>query len=343
MESATERLGELADLEVRSRSIPSYFMYVVLFITIVWATPIYRRFPLQVSVFGALLILTSASGLWLSLKWKSFFPDQKKKWRFLFKLLICALAAIVGVFCAFTASFIELGWTSFFVVLMTCGICAGMVSTLAPNMSLLRYYLALILIPPLFVNLYWVGGLSGYALGIFFGGFLVLLLFEGRLQNELYWTANHNFAQLQAMVEATPGTLTWVSSDLKYLGLNKRLARLLGMDPAKFIGLDVGFGGHGEHLKTFTKGLFKSDLDQNTTEIHVTMDGEPKDFYLVAQKYNLDTEAVIVGLDVTHYKKAQQELAGFKKAIEALKAGQAADSILRDLSTYLENLKNTEI
>jgi signal transduction histidine kinase len=218
-----------------------------------------------------------------------------------------------------------------------------MVSTLAPNKQLLQSYLALMLGPIIYVNLYSISGMSGNALAAFFGGFLVLLLMEGRLQNDTYWKGTRNLAQLQAMIEATPGTLTWVSSDLKYLGLNKRLADLLRMDPGEFVGKEVGFAGaSGDFIKAFTSNLFQSSTDNATTEINSQFGNEKRTYYIVAQKYNMGTEAVMVGLDVTRYKQSQQEVARQKSQIlyssKLASLGEIVDNVEAELKVPIQGL-----
>ena len=50
-----------------------------------------------------------------------------------------------------------------------------------------------------------------------------------------------DYKRLQAVLEAIPGYVSWVSSDLKYLGVNKNLADSLQINPKDIIGKDVGF------------------------------------------------------------------------------------------------------
>ena len=41
--------------------------------------------------------------------------------------------------------------------------------------------------------------------------------------------------QLRAMIEAVPGIVSWIGADLRYLGVNRRLAQNYGLTPEVFV------------------------------------------------------------------------------------------------------------
>ncbi|GFZ99513.1 hypothetical protein [Okeania sp. KiyG1] len=47
--------------------------------------------------------------------------------------------------------------------------------------------------------------------------------------------------QLQTLLEAIPGLVSWISSDLYYLGVNKHLAEIYKLSPEQFIGKRLVF------------------------------------------------------------------------------------------------------
>jgi PAS domain S-box-containing protein len=59
--------------------------------------------------------------------------------------------------------------------------------------------------------------------------------------------------QLQTVLEAVPGIVSWVSSDLCYLGVNKHLADSFNLSPEAFVGQDIGFLASGNGFREFVQ------------------------------------------------------------------------------------------
>ncbi|MGK7928845.1 MAG: diguanylate cyclase [Spirulina sp.] len=112
--------------------------------------------------------------------------------------------------------------------------------------------------------------------------------------------------QLEAVLAAVPGMVSWISADLHYLGVNDHLAELFGLSPDDFIGKDIGFLGAGSDFNNFVMDFFKSPVRDRFGEIVSKISGTSRHYLIVAQKYNRDRAAFIVGIDIT---KRQQTLA----------------------------------
>ncbi|GAB4351287.1 MAG: hypothetical protein Fur0042_19540 [Cyanophyceae cyanobacterium] len=112
--------------------------------------------------------------------------------------------------------------------------------------------------------------------------------------------------RLQAILEAVPGIVSRVSDDLRYLEVNRHLADSFGRKPEEFIGRDIGFLGYGEGFRNFVMELFASPSSEATQEIERMNNGQPEHYLVVAQKYNDNRSAFIVGIDITERKRAER-------------------------------------
>jgi PAS domain S-box-containing protein len=116
--------------------------------------------------------------------------------------------------------------------------------------------------------------------------------------------------RLQAILEAVPGSVSRVSRDLRYLEVNRHLADSFGLDPDDFVGQDIGFLGYGEDFRAFVHDFFAAEEQEATREVRreVSQDnGDQTEHYLVvAQKYDGDNAAFIVGIDITERKQAER-------------------------------------
>ncbi len=116
--------------------------------------------------------------------------------------------------------------------------------------------------------------------------------------------------QLQAVLDSVPGFVSWVSSDLHYLGVNRQLARAMKLSPEDFIGQQVGFlDSHSSAFSQFFTEFFR-DLNSRTRQVTLELKiaKETKFYLLVAQKYHQDQAAILVGIDITERKEIEEEL-----------------------------------
>lgn len=127
--------------------------------------------------------------------------------------------------------------------------------------------------------------------------------------------------QLQTILEAVPGTVSWVNSDLRYLGVNQHLAQLHGLPPSAFVGQDIGFLGVSSDFYSFLGEFFATNATEMVKDLSArvkTADGQSAGHYLiVAQKYDQGKAACLVGIDITERKRAEEALVLTRKAVES--------------------------
>ena len=127
--------------------------------------------------------------------------------------------------------------------------------------------------------------------------------------------------QLQTILEAVPGIVSWISSDLRYLGVNRHLAKLHGLLPSAFVGQDIGFLGASSDFHSFVVEFFAGDATEGVKELSAKVKipgGQSAGHYLiVAQKYDRGNAACLVGIDITERKRAEEALVLTRKAVES--------------------------
>ncbi|MGC9525756.1 MAG: transporter substrate-binding protein [Limnospira sp.] len=118
-------------------------------------------------------------------------------------------------------------------------------------------------------------------------------------------TAN---ARLQAVLEAVPGTVSWIGSDLRYIEVNQALADLFKLPREAFADRHIGFLGTSSEFNDFVADLFASGDREAHREVRTQIDGEDRHYLIVAQKYDGDRAAFVVGIDITDRKGAEEAL-----------------------------------
>ena len=126
--------------------------------------------------------------------------------------------------------------------------------------------------------------------------------------------------QLEAVLAAVPGIVSWISSDLRYLGVNRHLANMFDLPPEAFVGKDIGFLGTSNEFKEFVRSFFASPQQDAFREISAVVKGEKRNSLIVAQKYDGDRAAFTVGIDITDRKRAEEDLRATKEQLEAVLA-----------------------
>ncbi|MDJ1175891.1 adenylate/guanylate cyclase domain-containing protein [Roseofilum capinflatum] len=114
--------------------------------------------------------------------------------------------------------------------------------------------------------------------------------------------------QLEAILEAVPGTVSWISHDLRYLGVNRHLAEVFNLPPEEFAGKPLGFLGSSDGFDGFVQDFFASDAQEAFREVAMRIKGEHRIFLIVAQKYDNNQAAFTVGIDITERKQAEEAL-----------------------------------
>ncbi|MBV9470281.1 MAG: diguanylate cyclase, partial [Abitibacteriaceae bacterium] len=114
--------------------------------------------------------------------------------------------------------------------------------------------------------------------------------------------------QLRAVLDAVPGGVSWVSSDLKYLGINRYLISTFHLTPEEFIGQRIGFLQCSPSFAEFARQVFEAPERSAYKEVEITVDGTSRQYLFMAQKYAGGQAAVFVGVDITERKHAERQL-----------------------------------
>ncbi|RYG70774.1 PAS domain S-box protein, partial [bacterium] len=134
-------------------------------------------------------------------------------------------------------------------------------------------------------------------------------LVELRAQNEqLHHELQLAQAQFQAVLDAVPGGVSWINTDLEYLGINSRLASTFGLTPEQFVGKKIGFLQSSPEFAGFVANFVTSPDQSGSREVDMTIEGNRRVYLLMAQKYLLSKSAVFVGIDITDRKEAEEKL-----------------------------------
>ncbi len=123
--------------------------------------------------------------------------------------------------------------------------------------------------------------------------------------------------QLEAVLDAVPGSISWIDSRGQYIGVNRHQAENWNLSPDAFVGKEVGFFQGGDRLAEFMRQFL--DSSENFASQVVEMDAaEAKKYYLVAaRKYQQGNgkAAVSVGIDLERQLKRALLLEQFTQKI----------------------------
>ena len=146
--------------------------------------------------------------------------------------------------------------------------------------------------------------------------------------------------------EDVPCTISVVNSSLEYTRVNKTLAKLCNLDAKDFVGKKVGFYTDNKFFLSFTRKLFQSSHNSISQEIKTTIDSVDRIFWVSANKINNNSEAVLIGVDITSLKLLEGQVQ-FNEKLTAL--GEMVAGIVHDIkkpltviSTSAQQLKKTD-
>ena len=118
--------------------------------------------------------------------------------------------------------------------------------------------------------------------------------------------------QLQAVLDAVPGLVSWIDSDLRYLGVNRHLANAYGLPADTFMGKEVGFLQTSPKFNEFVYEFFASPESKASKEVTANVKGTSTTYLIVAQKYHRSgsslAASVFVGLDITNRQQMETAL-----------------------------------
>lgn len=112
--------------------------------------------------------------------------------------------------------------------------------------------------------------------------------------------------QLQAVLDAVPGTVSLISANFRYLGVNRHLAATYNLPASHFVGREVGF--RQSVFGQFVRQFFMNQAEEASIEIDSEVNGNFRSDLVIAKKWLEDEAAVFVGIDITERKRAEAAL-----------------------------------
>lgn len=157
-----------------------------------------------------------------------------------------------------------------------------------------------------------------------------------RKQGEIALQASKE--QLQAVLNAVPGTISWISADLCYLGVNSSVAEQWHLSPEDFQGEPVGFLEADGSFVQFVRQFFQSEAEFVSEELILDRGEGPQPYLTIAQKYNRGQMAVFVQVDISQQKQAEIALQQMNEQLARTNAELAQATRLKD--EFLANMSH---
>ncbi len=109
--------------------------------------------------------------------------------------------------------------------------------------------------------------------------------------------------QLEAVLDAIPGSISWIDARGQYIGVNRYQAETRNLPPDAFVGKEVGFFQGGSQLAQFMRQFLASSENFASQVVEMDLE-EAKKYYLVAaRKYQQGNATVSVGIDLERQLK----------------------------------------
>ncbi len=114
--------------------------------------------------------------------------------------------------------------------------------------------------------------------------------------------------QLEAVLDAVPGSISWMDAEGNYLGVNHYLANTINLSPEAFLNQPVGFSKTSRDYVNFIYGFLNSSRSAELKEVPITINDRQRYYLMAAQKYQNGQSMVSVGIDITERYKAKEAL-----------------------------------
>ncbi|MEH2193290.1 MAG: PAS domain S-box protein [Nostoc sp.] len=142
--------------------------------------------------------------------------------------------------------------------------------------------------------------------------------------------------QLQTVLDAVPGFVSWVNSDGYYLGVNRHLAESFNLTTDAFIGQELGFMENSLQFTEFMREFLSRQDVADSRVIDAKINGKNCNYLLVAQKYQNNTAAVAVGIDITKRKQAEIALQSLIESTASTTGRDFFPALVEHISSTLD-------
>ncbi|MBK22825.1 MAG: hypothetical protein CME70_02375 [Halobacteriovorax sp.] len=142
--------------------------------------------------------------------------------------------------------------------------------------------------------------------------------------------------KLKVILDTTPCTISWLTKDMKYGGVNKALADLTKLKSEEFAGKEIGFYTVNKHFYNFADTLFQSKAPSIYEELETKIDGDDKQFWVTGTKFDNGNQGVVIGIDITELNNMRQHVS-FTEKLSQL--GEMVASIIHEVNNPLTMIR----
>jgi signal transduction histidine kinase len=134
---------------------------------------------------------------------------------------------------------------------------------------------------------------------------------------------------LQSVLDHNPCTISVISKELKYIEVNKKLAKIYNQKREFFVGKDLGEITKDNSFQEFSKELFDTSENTLSKELEATNNNKSMYFLVVGNKFDNGDKAVIIGLDITDLKESESNQIFNEKLVTL---GELSGSIIHEIN-----------
>ena len=175
------------DLAARGRL--GSVMYIVIWLLIMFVTPIWQDWPMLSAGFLALLTLAGLLRIYYSIKFEKLFRHNPVSWYRVYSLSVFITASIWGLITALALWHYAQQWTGFLIGFSTAGIVSGGAVSLSTHRGLQQWYLLFMLAPSAVTCIFFIDGIAALSIGILFAFDIAYLSIVGKRLHHEYWSS----------------------------------------------------------------------------------------------------------------------------------------------------------
>ncbi len=148
--------------------------------------------------------------------------------------------------------------------------------------------------------------------------------------------------ELEVAINSAPVTISWISSDLIYLGVNPLLATLMKTNSEDIVGTKLGSYTEQTFIQEFAQELFNSPEPQLSREIYTILDEQEHWYHILGRKYDNNSKATLIGIDISKQKESQRKATLMEKLAMI---GEVASNLIHEINNPLTtiNLKTQKL